>query len=725
MARRQILYPAALVLVFLIAVSLSFYYFRNVAPPEAPVYEEILQNFPDPEQLPPPNLPLFRFDHPRLPHPSGAEIVELNQNKPGFLARHKLQKNVRSRILTAFLDPNPDTVDAAYETLVKLPFGFRANSVRAIAAGYDWLYPYLNQAQREKLLAHLLDGCDAAINTIRGQRLSPYNVFLYNSPFQSLIACSLASYGDDPRATPMMSFAEDFWKKRVLPVWDQVMGRNGGWHEGGEYVGIGIGQAVYSVPAMWRSATGEDLFDRHPGIAGFLDFLVHRNRPDNTDIRWGDAANFQRSSPDRLPLAIETGHREAYSLRGCPKPGIPSSWPWGPITTDTLCIKMPDAKRYSTARLLDGTGLLLARSDWSDSATFVSFKAGDNFWSHSNLDQGSFTIFSRGPLIIDSGLYGPRYGADHHINYTYQTIAHNTITVTDPDDNHPLPMKEKGDVRLIANDGGQRRVGSGWGLEAAPIDLAEWQAKSSIYHTARLIHHDISDERIVMVADLTPAYTNERTGSGTFSARTRRVEHLFRSFVYDRVNQLVIIRDRLQTSSPELVKKFLLHMVDRPSIAGTGFVVHSPVSDRDAPDHSFVAGQALFPEEANLSALGGPGFEFFVDGVNYDEGGDVHATAKRKGNREIGDWRLEISPSLEAAETDFLVVLHITDRQQELERPLDIRAVADETRIGASISVGDETLTWWFDRNGDGLSLDNGSGLAAYRFEPAGLAAGQ
>ncbi len=117
------------------------------------------------------------------------------------------------------------------------------------------------------------------------------------------MACALAIYGDDPRGDAIMRFTNDLWKNRVLPAWRQVMGRNGGWHEGGEYVGIGIGQAIYQLPAMWRHATGEDIFATEPGIRGFLDFLVYRTRPDGTHFRWGDAAAFDRIVPDAVPLA--------------------------------------------------------------------------------------------------------------------------------------------------------------------------------------------------------------------------------------------------------------------------------------------------------------------------------------------------------------------------------------------------------------------------------------
>ncbi|MGH7893558.1 MAG: DUF4962 domain-containing protein, partial [Candidatus Binatia bacterium] len=398
---------------------------------EKPVDESTLHKLPPGHDLPPVKLPAFRLAHPRLPHPARADIDTLRQRNPAFIDRQRRAANggrgqLEAAIFSELLDPGSQDLDLVARRLVELKPGWRGHGEAApIVLAYDWLYSRWTDSQRTALRDKVVESCNYLIEVIRVERHSPYNVILYNAPFQALVACAIALYRDDERGEPIMRFTYDLWKNRVLPAWRQVMGRNGGWHEGGEYVGIGIGQAIYRVPAMWRHATGEDVFASEPGIRGFLDFLVYRTQPDGTHFTWGDAAAFDRFVPDAIPLAIEFRHHAAYSLRPPPSQPIPTAWPWGPLTDPSLID--PDAvKRLPLVRHFDGIGLIVARSSWSPDATYVTFKAGDNYWSHSHLDQGAFTVYKGGPLAIDSGLYGPGYGSDHHMNYTYQTIAHNT-----------------------------------------------------------------------------------------------------------------------------------------------------------------------------------------------------------------------------------------------------------------------------------------------------------
>jgi hypothetical protein len=450
---------------------------------------------------------------------------------------------------------------------------------------------------------------------------------------------------------------------------------------------------------MWRSATGEDYFATESGIGGFLDFLVYRTQPDGSHFRWGDAGFFDRIVPDATPLAVEFRHPAAYTLRPPGKESRPTGWPWGPFTDPTL--QDPGAvSRLPLTRFFDGIGMIVARSDWTPDATYLTFKAGDNYWSHTHLDQGAFTIYKGGPLAIDSGLYGPGYGADHHMNYSYQTIAHNTITVTDPDDTKPAPGKEK--PRPIANDGGQRRSGSGWGVEAAPLDLVEWRAKRGIYHTGTMEQVFDQDGLTIAVADVTPAYTNDDSGDGTFSHRTRRVERFWRTLAYDRIDDVVVVFDSIESTKASFRKRWLLHSIDEPRLTPGGFRVSVLAQPRPGRSGGNLEAKVLLPKDAAINLIGGPGFEFFVDDRNYDENGAVWEAVRKRAAPapEPGEWRVEVSPSLDARENQFLVVLLPTRLGEQPEHR--VRLLEEPGRVGCEIVGPKRTTRWWFDTTVNG-----------------------
>lgn len=677
------------------------------------VYENALPKLPKGEDLPPVNLPGFREVHPRLPSPSRTEVAMLVMNNREFVDAQRRQAgggkgDVSAVALMELIEPGSQDLNILFEHLMKLKPTYRGHEEgRPLAQAYDWLYNRWSVSQRAALREKLVDVSEYLINVIRRERLSPYNVYLYNAPFQALMACSLALYRDDPRGELIMRFTNDLWKNRVLPVWRQVMGNNGGWHEGGEYVGIGIGQAIYQVPAMWRNATGEDLFATEPGIRGFLDFLVYRTRPDGTHYRWGDGTFFDKIIPDVAALALEYRHAAAYTLRP-PSKEYPTSWPWGPLIDSSLIDPLA-ASRLPLTRLFDGIDMVVARSDWGPEATYVTFKAGDNFWSHSHLDQGAFTIYKGGELAIDSGLYGPQYGSDHHMNYTYQTIAHNTLTVTDPDDTVPAPGEKK--PRPIANDGGQRRVGSGWGVEAAPLDLAEWEAKRDIYHTGKIEKLLDQDGLTVAVSDVTPAYTNQSSGNGSFSQRTRRVERFWRTFAYDRVDDVVVVFDQVAATKAAFRKRWLLHTIEQPHRTPDGFVATVSPQSRSGHGGGQLQGYVLLPKQANIQVIGGKGLEFFVGEKNYDEEGKLKESLKKlaPNNGEPGEWRIEVTPERDAVEDNFLVVLLPT---RFGEKPAhQVRLIESGHKVGCEISGSMRTTRWWFEPGHNGVEIevvDNG-----------------
>lgn len=659
---------------------------------------------PAPEALPPVNLPDFRREHPRLPHPSAQDIERIKRENPAYI--RALNKRIAGRnprpqvsIEAALLEPGSVDLADLHAQLMALKFTARGSEqVKPLATAYDWLYHQWTPRQREALLQKLIMGCEFQINFIRRKQLSPYNVYLYNSPFQSLVGCAIASYGDHPRAEPVMRFTRHLWLDGVVPVWRQVMGKNGGWHEGKEYVGIGIGDAIYQVPAMWRAATGEDLFRDVPGIRGFLDFLLYRQRPDGELFRLGDGSFFTTAVPDQRALALEFGHAAAFTNDFRHPRVEPTAWPWGPLPD--LSLADPKAiEQMPLSRFFDGIGVLIARSGWGPDDSYVWFKAGNNYWSHTHLDVGHFDIFKGGALALDSGFnYGVGYGSDHHMNYSYQSIAHNVITVTDPQDRVPKPGKTS---RAIANDGGQRRIGSGWGGRAAPISFTEWLAQKDTYETATLLGRQQIAGIELVSADLTAAFTNHRSGKGTFNDRTRRVERWYRSFGYDPLDEVVVVFDHIQSTRPEFKKRWLLHSSEAPRLKDAGFEINVAAGGVQGRSGGTLQGTVLWPIKPDLTAVGGPGKEFWVDGKNYDDDGRLKALIARKhkqGNHsEPGAWRIELSPSTSSADDDFLVVM-LPRLAKEGPASHQIRRL--ESGAGPAVEVVGprRTTRWYFDR---------------------------
>ncbi len=658
--------------------------------------------FPEASELARPTLDSFKLTHPRLPSPAHDELALLREKNPQYIAikKHaakKKQPDLQAIVFLEMLEPGSQDLQRLFQQLMALEFSSRGNvQVKPLSMAFDWLYFSWTETQRLALTEKLAQGCHYEIDYIRKAKLSPYNVFLYNSPLQALMACSIALYNEHPDAEDIMAFTYELWINRVLPVWRQIMGENGGWHEGGEYVGIGIGQAVYQLPSMWRKATGEDLFKTEPGIKGFLDFLIYRTRPDGTHMRWGDAGFFDKKVPDQLALALEFNHHQAYQLANPPKNPTPTSWPWGPLTLDKKQMSETSLAPLPSVKFFDGIGMIVARNNWKTDATYLTFKAGDNYWSHSHLDQGAFTLYKGGPLAIDSGVYGPKYGSDHHLNYSYQTIAHNTITVTDPEDNLPLPVKKQQDKpRPIANDGGQRRVGSGWGLPA-PIDLKEWNEQIDTYHTALMKEIQFKDNLLLATADLTPAYTNKKSGKKLFRDRTKRVDSAFRSIGYDLDDDVVVIFDNIDSTNANFRKKWLLHTVEEPIINKNSFSTFVTPSAENNQLGGRLDGKILYPKNAYVQSIGGKNFEFFIDNKNYNENYTLEKfMKKRRQPSEPGNWRVEIIPSDPSINDIFLVVLLPSISMNKPAHKISL--TNDGRRIGCLVKGPKRTTQWWFD----------------------------
>ena len=317
--------------------------------------------------------------------------------------------------------------------------------------------------------------------------------------------------------------------------------------------------------------------------------------------------------------------------------------------------------------------MVIMRSGWQEDDVYATFKAGDHYWSHQHYDSGSFTIYKRGALAIDSGTYISGYPSDHHMKYQMQTIAHNCITVTDPKDHYP-----KAKVNF-PNDGGQRRI-----KEYSPDDISEWEDKKESYEMGDIVNIDLTNDYSYVAADITPAYNNSKSGTGDYRHRTHRVDRCERQFLFIKPN-IFLILDYVVAKEPEFKKKWLLHSINKPDFDGRALAVTRtdnvkhryswpPYLKYRQPDKAYyqyngkLIIQPLLPIDRAVRLVGGPGHEFDIDGVNYnlDMNGKAIIPDPTKGPQEPGAWRIEISPEKAGHADLFLNALFALDSAEKI-----------------------------------------------------------
>jgi len=224
--------------------------------------------------------------------------------------------------------------------------------------------------------------------------------------------------------------ALEFALEGVADILDRLP-EEGDWEEGPGYWAGTLMLGLRFALALRRLTDGRiDLFE-HPAIAATADFFVHVTLPDGSVFNYGDNSPRIDSTCPHL-IARETGNAHlAWTAR---KIGHQSVWD---LLYDDADLQSECPSDVPRARVFPATGIALARSDWSEDATFVGFKSGPVNVGHSHLDVQSFVLSKGGtPLVIDPGIWpychfsgffentGRRWDFDANAS-----IAHNTVMV--------------------------------------------------------------------------------------------------------------------------------------------------------------------------------------------------------------------------------------------------------------------------------------------------------
>ncbi len=322
-------------------------------------------------------------------------------------------------------------------------------------------------------------------------------------------------------------------------------------------------------------------------------------------------------------------------------------------------------KNLPLTRIFDyPMGSMVARTGWDEgvnmnsSSVVAEMKVNlFQFNGHEHLDSGSFQLYYKGALAIDSGIYNGtngEYGGLHDANYHKRTIAHNSILVYDPNEKFRL----FGDV--VGNDGGQRWPNSG--NLPQTID----QVKNGDFNTGRVISYNFGPdsskpEFSFLKGDLTNAYSS-------------KVSKFLRSFVFLNFNDskhpaALIVYDKVTSSNRDFKKYWLLHSIEEPSINKNVTTVarsESVYNTKTTPGvyvgkyNGKLINTTLIPAIDNLAInkVGGAANRFNVFGTNYSQ--DLLYPNK---SQEPGTWRIEVSPKNSSYTDTFLNVMQVLDNK--------------------------------------------------------------
>ncbi len=521
----------------------------------------------------------------------------------------------------------------------------------SLAVAYDWLFPWLTEAEKQNLEKAITEHIDKNWYFATGADYVGGHSRWGNF---SLAAGLLALITEHPELHSKLLIVRNHWINGYHPAQSWIA-EEGGYHMGWSY------SAAYLTGdnhCVWSSATNECVY--YPWQALMPMLWIYGRQGDGYFPNTGDAYTVSgdlNSDRDLLMIAggIFKSPYAAYMAK--PTPDRFADILYGDKTVKPMAPDDPDSLLPLSCHFRN-SGVVLTRDRWDDKTTLLQFRSVP-FYSanHHHRDENCFTLHYKGGLAIDAGLYdegGPNggYGRSHWINYFTRTVAHNGIVVFDPDQ----IMKVYG--KPASNDGGQT-------YRTEPKNLKDIQAGGHASLDG-IRHYQDTKEYTYAAGDATKAYDADH------------VKLAQRDIVYLRLSAhphpVVLIFDRVESTKPDYEKRFILHTVNEPIIKGKLAVTENKGGR--------LSSLTLYPEDAKLQLIGGPGKEAWVNGVNYPIDKDSH-----KGPQfETGAWRLEVSPGTKQTMDYFLHVLFVDDAGATQVDPRSVELIKDKNSIGARVA---------------------------------------
>ena len=550
-------------------------------------------------------------------------------------------------------------------------------------AAYDWLYNDLSPDERKSLMGSFLKHLDKLQPRPGRPEIYRLNDSDHTTGFygdRNLVwFAGLAAYDDkidDDLALDFLKLGYQY-NQDLFSYRAKCAGDDGGLASASTNYSMGAYPwAQFNFLYTWRSATGEDIAADWPYIAYFPVWIMWNWLPGPIPRGFGTGDTYHydnalrvyylhthmsqimdfytESNPDCAAMAAYIRDILPENVRK-----HNGSYIFYPFLLTNIDKAPPPKKPEDMqlkARHFESLGQVFMRSGTGPDDTYSLFTIGSQVPSHKQHDENNFVIFKKGYLALDSGTRGREL--NYQLRHYYsQTVAHNCMLIHMPGEPFPGYWGE-------AYEGPEGQVSCG----------GTYKPNGGICRA-----FETNDHYTYVAGDATPCYLPEKC------------ELALRQYVFIMPNHFIIC-DRVTSTDASYKKDWLLHTQNEPVIDGDTF----SASHEDGR----LFCRTVYPRNAIISKVGGPGKEFYTCGKNWELGAEVAKMVRERYNGGIlGNWRIEVSPGTPVKEDVFLHVIRTGDSTLKEMEPTEL--IERANRVGVRFKTGGKEVVVTFATSGE------------------------
>ncbi len=308
-----------------------------------------------------------------------------------------------------------------------------------MAIGYDWLYDYLTQQQRDQIRTAIRD--KGLAKAIAAHNSDAWWVSLsdnekisnWNAVCNGGIILGALAIGDEEEAvageiaTRSLRSLEDFILLEFNP--------DGGWSEGPGYWRYTVEYLTTYMAAMQTTLGKTYGHTETPGFYKTAYFINYVLSPKGS-FNFGDSSSFKIRTPELFWMAKQMNNPDIAGLRlqlmqEAKQAGGVYDLLWYDPNLLTMNVSIPPDAYFRN------TELATFRSKWNDlAAAFAGIKGGTGNSSHAHADTGNF-VFEAGGVQWAIDLGSDDYNLPNYFDYTNQRFTyyrlmpegHNTLVI--------------------------------------------------------------------------------------------------------------------------------------------------------------------------------------------------------------------------------------------------------------------------------------------------------